>query len=225
MLRREGELLRVGRNKSKPSDERRGPGRLLCFLFLLPAVLSACARAPSGASTRTAEIANPLRDFVPCESPLGSPVRGSLLRILADFNNDGREDIALSASRFRGNAGGNWAVYFRKESGGYTPPCWTFFHSGAVRIEPLEEDGANLIAYLHGSATSGALVTYEVSGYTITTKSSRVIYPRGDENGNATDCELYRELFDRPGAVPPVEYCKVEDYLQNENCTWAKGRY
>ena len=152
-------------------------------------------------------------------------MRGNLLRILADFNNDGRKDVALSASRFWGNAGGNWAIYFRKASGGYTPPRWTFFHSGAVRIKPVGKGKAHLIAYLHLSCRSGTLAIDEISGYTIKEKSSRVIYPRDDEDGNAKDHKLYRELFDRPGAAPPVEHCKVEDYLENNNCAWVKGRY
>ncbi len=75
-----------------------------------------------GAETRI-ETADPLKTFVFDQYPRGSDyfINGSrdttLLRCVADFNRDGRSDIALSEESIWGNRTGPFEIFVREPNG------------------------------------------------------------------------------------------------------------
>jgi len=79
--------------------------------------------AVAGAASE--RLADPTRAFVEGYDPSGHdffanvPERTVLLRIRADLDNDGIEDLALSESSTWGNAGGRWLLFRGQADGRY----------------------------------------------------------------------------------------------------------
>jgi hypothetical protein len=78
-------------------------------------------------------LTDPTRAFVEGYDPSGNdffanvPERTVLLRIRADFDNDGIADIALSESSTWGNAGGQWLLFRGQSDGSYVYWATLFF--------------------------------------------------------------------------------------------------
>src|SRR5205809_5528418 len=84
-------------------------------------------------------------------------------QIIADFNNDGLPDIAISDAAFWGNAGGGWTIYLRQKSGSYRRVGDVFFHGLAFAVRPIKPGVGKLIVYIRGGVLNGSLVEYSVS--------------------------------------------------------------
>jgi len=145
-----------------------------------------------------------------------------LIRAVADFNNDGRPDLALSVSTSWGNAGGVWHVYFRLADGSYAAPQLAFWHPWALRIVPVADGETRIITYWHGSAQEGDLVAYDVAGCEISEAKATGLILRAGDGGDEADRRLYDILF---SSWPPVEHCRLKDFLRRRDCRWHKGYY
>src|SRR6266852_5380021 len=79
----------------------------------------------AGTAMAADRLADPTKAFVEGYDPSGNdflanvPERTVLLRIRADFDGDGQQDLALSDSSTWGNAGGQWLLFRGQPDGAY----------------------------------------------------------------------------------------------------------
>ncbi|HYR31203.1 MAG TPA: hypothetical protein VEO93_04735, partial [Gemmatimonadales bacterium] len=116
-------------------------------------------------------LTDPTRAFVEGYDPSGNdffanvPERTVLLRVRADFDNDGIADIALSESSTWGNAGGQWLLFRGEPGGGYAYWGSLFFSPGSAAIGPRPGE---LTAYVRVGATRGSLQVHRLAAGGIT---------------------------------------------------------
>ena len=117
-------------------------------------------------------------------------------RILADFNGDGIEDLALSydTSLF-GNGGGHFSIYLRNAEGKYQEYDDFGAHPSANSIA-LEKWGKEirLWTYLHGGGGTGSLGYYEVTEEGLSERRSIETHP-GD-SGTAMGNAIIKAVFE-----------------------------
>jgi len=87
----------------------------------------------------------------------------TLLKIEADFNNDGLLDIAVNGDAEMGNAGTDWDIYLRTKDGKFKLLDGMFFHPSAITIKPIKKGQARLIAYHRGDPNEGSIAEYLIS--------------------------------------------------------------
>jgi len=122
-----------------------------------------------------------------------------LLRIRADFDNDGITDLALSESSTWGNAG------------------TLFFSPGAATLRPLTLGISELASYVRMSASRGTLQLYRVTSTEISRTSELSL-----DLERPSDRERYEGLLPIEGKLP-VEYCKLLEYRRDPANCWRPG--
>lgn len=101
-------------------------------------------------------------------APTGEGLTGERIRLLADFNGDGREDLALSDDEIEfSNAGIRFDLYLSVGPGKYSPNAMSFFaHPMAIAIEKCR-DRTRIWTYYRSDASEGALGYQELKGHTL----------------------------------------------------------
>ena len=106
-------------------------------------------------------LADPTRAFVEGYDPSGNdflanvPERTVLLRIRADFDNDGVDDLALSDSSTWGNAGGQWLLFRGQPDQSYVYWGTLFFSPGAAALRPQAPGTSEMALYVRMSVSRG----------------------------------------------------------------------
>ena len=112
---------------------------------------------------------------------------GERFRMLADFNADGIQDMALSCdTSLFGNAGGHFILYLGNASGKYIKYGGFFAHTMAVSLEKIGEN-VRLWTYVRGGGWVGKIGYYEVQTDKLSEYHSITIHPgdSGTKMGNA----------------------------------------
>jgi hypothetical protein len=191
---------------------------------LLPGAGAVALLALTAAVTVAADrLPDPTRAFVEGYDPSGNdffanvPERTVLLRIRADFDNDGIDDLALSESSTWGNAGGQWLLFRGQPDRGYVYLGTLFFSPGAAALRPLARGTSELALYVRTSAARGAVQVYRVTGAALSRVSELPL-----DLERAGDRERYEVLL-RPERPLPVEYCKLLEYRREAADCWRPG--
>lgn len=191
---------------------------------LLPGAGAVALLALAAAVTVAADrLTDPTRAFVEGYDPSGNdffanvPERTVLLRIRADFDNDGIDDLALSESSTWGNAGGQWLLFRGQPDRGYVYWGTLFFSPGAATLRPLARGTSELALYVRTSAARGAVQVYRVTGAALSRVSELPL-----DLERAGDRERYEALL-RPERPLPVEYCKLLEYRREAADCWRPG--
>ncbi|MBN1423450.1 hypothetical protein JXA88_02735 [Candidatus Fermentibacteria bacterium] len=112
---------------------------------------------------------------------------GERFRMLADFNSDGIQDMALSCDmRSFGNAGGQFTLYLGNATGKYRKYGEFFAHTMAVSLEKIGTQ-VRLWTYCRLGGWIGQIGYYEVFEDTLSEYHSITIHPgdSGSKMGNA----------------------------------------
>ncbi len=168
-------------------------------------------------------LSDPTRAFVEGYDPSGNdflantPERTVLLRIRADFDNDGIEDLALSDSSTWGNAGGQWLLFRGQPDHRYMYWGTLLFSPGLATLRPLARGTSEMALYVRTSVSQGTLQVYRMTGAGVI-RTSEV----------SLDLERHsdRERYDAvAGSEPklPVEYCKLVEYRRDATHCWRPG--
>ena len=184
-----------------------------------------CVLFYASSHAQRAIVDDPINDFVEPYRDTTDVVdrdRRILVRIFADFNNDGIRDIALSDTYHWGNAGSDWEIYLGRQDGKYEFLTEAFFHPLAFRLEQIKKGNSKLIVYMRDNAVQGYLKEYEISSQGFKEISSRLL-KTGDESSR--DHAEYWQLFGHLYKKPVSECCKLYDYLQNPKVKWQLGYY
>jgi len=188
-------------------------GARLAALLALVATMAAAAE----------RVDNPIQAFVEGYDPSGSdflanvPERTVLLRIRADFDNDGVDDLALSDSSTWGNAGGQWLLFRGQRDGSYVYWGTLFFAPGAAALRPVGRGEAELALYVRMSASRGVVHVYRLTSAEITRLSAVSV-----DLDRPRDRERHDVLL-RPVRQLPVEYCKLLEYRRDAAHCWHPG--
>ncbi len=168
--------------------------------LLLGAGAVALLSVAVGTATASERLSDPTRAFVEGYDPSGNdffanvPERTVLLRIRADFDNDGITDIALSESSTWGNAGGQWLLFRGQSDGKYVYWGTLFFSPSAARVRTLAGGTSEMVLYVRKSVSRGAIQVYRVTSAGISPVSDLSL-----DLDRPSDRERYNELL-RSGA-------------------------
>lgn len=168
-------------------------------------------------------LADPTRAFVEGFDPSGNdflanvPERTVLLRIRADFDNDGVSDLALSDSSTWGNAGGQWLLFRGQPDQSYVYWGTLFFSPGAAVLRPQAPGTSELALYVRTSLSHGKIHVYRMTSDAISPVSELAL-----DLERSSDRERYEALL-RSGSRPPVEYCKLLEYRRAAATCWQPG--
>jgi hypothetical protein len=177
----------------------------------------------SGMAARADQLTDPIQAFVEGYDPSGNdflanvPERTVLLRIRADFDNDGVDDLALSDSSTWGNAGGQWLLFRGQRDGSYVYWGTLFFAPGAAALRPVGRGEAELALYVRMSASRGVVHVYRLTSAEITRLSAVSV-----DLDRPRDRERHDVLL-RPVRQLPVEYCKLLEYRRDAAHCWHPG--
>lgn len=170
-------------------------------------------------ATGAERLADPTQAFVDGYDPSGNdflanvPERTVLLRVRADFDGDGQQDLALSDSSTWGNAGGQWLLFRGQPDGVYVYWGTLFFAPGSAALRGRGE----LTIYVRTSASRGTLRTYRLTTTGITQTAATAM-----DLEEPRDHERYDAML-RSGARLPVEFCKLLDYRRQPATCWQPG--
>jgi len=171
------------------------------------------------AATGAERLADPTKAFVEGYDPSGNdflanvPERTVLLRVRADLDGDGSQDLALSDSSTWGNAGGQWLLFRGQADGAYVYWGTLFFSPGSTALRGRGE----LTVYVRTSATRGTLETYRLTATSITKIASRAMNLEAPGDRQRYDAVL------ASGERLPVEFCKLIDYRREPVTCWQLG--
>jgi hypothetical protein len=174
-------------------------------------------------AARADQLTDPIQAFVEGYDPSGNdflanvPERTVLLRIRADFDNDGVDDLALSDSSTWGNAGGQWLLFRGQRDGSYVYWGTLFFAPGAAALRPVGRGEAELALYVRMSASRGVVHVYRLTSAEITRLSAVSV-----DLDRPRDRERHDVLL-RPVRQLPVEYCKLLEYRRDAAHCWHPG--
>lgn len=128
-------------------------------------------------------------------------------RLVADFNNDGIDDVALSydTSMF-GNAGGHFFLYLGKADGTYREIGSFFAHPLAINLKKTIKGEGTITTYAHSNAGSGYIVEERITSAGIFVVNRKLIQP-GDA-GVPEDKKLYGDLFGTAGMKAEISETK-----------------
>src|SRR5512137_1471769 len=168
-------------------------------------------------------LADPTRAFVEGYDPSGNdflanvPERTVLLRIRADFDNDGVDDLALSDSSTWGNAGGQWLLFRGQPDQSYVYWGTLFFSPGAAALRPQAPGISEMALYVRMSVSHGTVQVYRLTNEAISRISERSL-----DLERSSDRERYEALL-QSGYRLPVEYCKLLEYRRAAATCWRPG--
>jgi hypothetical protein len=123
--------------------------------------------------------------------------RGERFQMLADFNADEIQDMALSEdSSLLGNAGGQFTLYLGNAKGEYRKHGEFFAHTMAVSFEKVGAK-VRLWTYARGGGWIGQIGYYEVLKDKLSEYRSITIHlgGSGTQMGNAISCVSLQTLF------------------------------
>jgi hypothetical protein len=132
-----------------------------------------------------------------------------LVRFVADFNNDGVMDVAVTVWPFM-TATPEWYLYLQDKNGKYLRAENIYFHPLSIAIQPLN-NGAKIITT---SSASGLNETNIVERIMV----GRDMIPSSQLHDKSESISLFGNLQDNPVS----EYCPTPDYFKNA-CRWEKG--
>jgi hypothetical protein len=191
--------------------------------LLLGAGAVALLSVAAGAAAASERLSDPTRAFVEGYDPSGNdffanvPERTVLLRIRADFDNDGITDIALSENSTWGNAGGQWLLFRGQSDGNYVYWGTLFFSPTAARVRTLAAGTSEMVLYVRMSVSRGTIRVYRVTSAGISQVSDRSL-----DLDRPRDHERYDELL-RLERQLPVESCRLLEYRQDAATCWRPG--
>jgi hypothetical protein len=135
-----------------------------------------------------------IKDYLskPPTEPWFGPEEGSaVLRMQADLNGDGQDEVLLSrAGLTNGQQGHIWNVYSPKKGAfAYVGQC--IFHPAAVFIGKFEDNEWGIVTYFRDGPDRGALMLVTVTEEGMQERKLRDIGPGENEE----DAKLYGTLF------------------------------
>lgn len=156
-------------------------------------------------------IADPIEDFIADVRMLRvDDDYGHIVRVVADFNNDGLQDAAINVWPF-GTAVPEWHLYLQDKNGKYLRVENLIFRPLDISIQPSEKNSAKIVVTVYGSSQDeGTIGEYLMFGRDMVW------------SGITHDKAEYEKLFDQSRQNPISEYCIVRDYF-SKNCRWTKG--
>ncbi len=158
---------------------------------------------PAGAIT------DPIEDFIADVRVLSADDDyGHIVRVIADFNNDGLRDIAINTWPF-GTAVPEWHLYLQDKNGKYIRAEDIGFHPADIRIQPIDKNNAKIIATSYGSSQDER------------TTVEFLMFGR-DMVGLGIPDESNNKLYSQPLQYPTSEYCIIRDYFSKQ-CQWISG--
>lgn len=166
---------------------------------------------------------DPTREFVEGYDPSGNdffanvPERTVLLRIRADFDNDGIMDLALSESATWGNAGGQWLLFRGQPDHSYIYWGTLFFSPGAAVIRRLGSGTTEMTLYVRMGVSRGTVQVYRLTPAGISRVSELSL-----DLERPADRERHGALFP-PHSGLPVEYCKLLEFRRDAAGCWRPG--
>jgi hypothetical protein len=116
------------------------------------------------------------------------------IMIEADFNCDGRTDLALSDSTLWGNAGGEWGIYLKQDDGRYIYTGSAFFHPLAFHIDKKTDGIGIMTVYHRAGGGDGALVKFEITRGSVKEVSSEAFRP-SENDPDSLNYKRYQSLF------------------------------
>lgn len=140
---------------------------------------------------------------------------GERVRLLADFNADGIQDMALSVDRsLFGNAGGPFTLYLGNGKGKYRKHGEFFAHPMAVSLEKIHNK-VRLWTYYRGGGWTGQIGYYEILKDKLSEYHSITIHPGdgGTKMGNA----IYESVMKNSDLPITVEWSETT----NGNVEWS----
>ena len=170
-------------------------------------------------ATGAERLANPTKAFVEGYDPSGNdflanvPERTVLLRVRADLDGDGREDLALSDSSTWGNAGGQWLLFRGQSDGTYVYWGTLFFAPASAALGTQGE----LTVYVRTSVSRGKLEMYRLTATGITKVSAMAV------NLEEPRDRQHYETALKSGNRLAVEFCKLMDYRSQPATCWRPG--
>jgi len=168
-------------------------------------------------------LTDPTRAFVEGYDPSGNdffanvPERTVLLRIRADFDNDGIADIALPESSTWGNAGGQWLLFRGQSDGSYVYWATLFSSPGAAGVRALARGTSEMTLYVRMGASRGSVYMYRVTSAEVARVSELSL-----DLERPSDRERYDALL-RPELQLPLEHCRLLEYHQDAANCWRPG--
>jgi hypothetical protein len=167
-------------------------------------------------------LTDPTRAFVEGFDPSGNdffanvPERTVLLRIRADFDDDGIEDLALSESSTWGNAGGQWLLFRGQPDHSYVYWGTLFFSPGTAALRPAGGT-SEMTIYVRMGVSRGIVRVYRVTsaGIDLLREVALDLERPGER-------ERYEALV-RADRRLPVEYCKLVEYRRDAAKCWRPG--
>ena len=127
-------------------------------------------------------------------APAFAQVSPRPIMIEADFNCDGKPDLALSDSSLWGNAGGEWAIYLKQRDGRYLYTGSAFFHPLAFHIDKKTDGIGIMTVYQRAGGGDGALVKFEVTKGSVEKVSSEAFRPSKNDP-DSPNYKRYQSLF------------------------------
>ena len=171
--------------------------RIFLIAFLIVSMVitnSAAAEERPATPDAPAEQPESIPDPSLIPAPTGEGLTGERIRLLADFNGDGREDLALSDDEVEfSNAGIGLNLYISVGPGKYNPNSISLFaHPMAIAIEKCRER-TRIWTYYRSNASEGALGYQELNRHTLSDFVSIHILTEPDCSamGNA----MYQAVF------------------------------
>jgi hypothetical protein len=139
--------------------------------------------------------------------------------MIADFNNDGLDDMAIGDSFHEGNAGLFWQVFLGQLEGGYRFLGKLFFHPESFKLEPLEGGRVHFYAYHHMGWDEGLIQEYIISASGIDQFRSRPVKTETNEADKEEFGRLFRTVLKNNSRE---EHCYLREFLNNIDTSWIK---
>jgi hypothetical protein len=136
-------------------------------------------------------------------------ISSHLVRFVADFNNDGFMDVAITVWPFLIGVP-EWYLYLQDSKGMYVRAENIYFHPLFISIQPLT-NGAKIITT---TSSSGLNETNIVERIMV----GREMLPSNQHHDKSESNDLFGNLHENPVS----EYCPTPDYFKNA-CRWEKG--
>ncbi|HQO25508.1 MAG TPA: hypothetical protein PLK89_07360 [Acidobacteriota bacterium] len=141
-----------------------------------------------------------------------------LIRLYADFDCDGRTDIAVTGSQTWGGAGGVWDIFLSQPNDQYFRVAQLLFHPKAIAIDKIRPGVGRVSVFQRTGKGLGRLIHYRLSSQGLVKASERNL--NLNDQGIGPDQGAYQELFPQPIAS---EYCLWTEYERNRSCAWRPG--
>jgi hypothetical protein len=177
----------------------------------------------SGPAAASERLLDPIRAFVEGYDPSGNdflanvPERTVLLRIRADLDGDGIEDLALSDSSTWGNAGGQWLLFRGQPDKSFVYWGTIFLSPGTAVVRPVGRGESELLLYVRTSVSRGMLEAHRVTSSAITRLSQVSL-----DLERPRDRERYEAVLRSRGKLA-VEHCKLLEYRREAASCWRPG--